>query len=264
MWGCTSVVKDSSDPSTRKKKSDVPALVGMNVLSRLSSLLNNLDVVPPVLQPAVREIRLERTSVRGVTRVAGQTLIPAHSLVTLRITGVQRPSRPLLASPLAQPLPGGLLLIPTLVSGDATQRCVRLANLSAEDYTLARRTPVAVLHAVDGIESDEGVQITTTCNEMTVSMEPSIAESAPSDAVPCPAFDGTDDKRARLHALLYQYAHGFTQDDLDLGYTEAVQHRIPTSMMPQSRIPTGAYRQTSSRRWRNTSRSRDSWPRQSL
>ena len=53
------VVKDSSDPSTRKKKSNVPALVGMNVLGRLSSLLNNLDVVPPVLQPAVREIRLE-------------------------------------------------------------------------------------------------------------------------------------------------------------------------------------------------------------
>ena len=74
-----------------------------------------------------------------------------------------------------------------------------------------------------------GVQITTTCNEMTVSMEPSIAESAPSDAVPCPAFDSTDDERARLHALLNQYDHGFTQNDLDLGYTEAVQHRIPTS-----------------------------------
>ena len=218
------VVKDSSDPSTRKKKSDVPALVGMNVLGRLSSLSNNLDVVPPVLQPAVREIRLERTSVRGVARVAGQTLIPAHSLVTLRITGVQRPSRHLLASPLAQPLPRGLLLIPTLVSGDATERCVRRGL-----YILARCTPVAVLHAVDGIESDECVQITTTCNEMNVSMEPSTAESAPGDAVPCPAFDGTDDERARLHALLNQYAHSFTQDDLDLGYTEAVQHRIPTS-----------------------------------
>ena len=87
----------------------------MNMLGRLSSLLNN-RYCPPVLQPAVREIRLERTSVRGVARVAGQTLIPVHSLVTLRITGVQRPSRPLLASPLAQPLPRALLLIPTLVS----------------------------------------------------------------------------------------------------------------------------------------------------
>ena len=41
------VVKDSSDPSTRKKKSDVSALVDVNVLGRLSSLLNNLDIVPP-------------------------------------------------------------------------------------------------------------------------------------------------------------------------------------------------------------------------
>ena len=36
----------------------------------------------------------------------------------------------------------------------------------------------------------------------------------------------------------------------------------PPAMMPQSRSPTGAYRQTSSRRWRNISR--DSWPRESL
>ena len=45
------VVKDSSDPSTRKKKSDVPALVGMNVLGRLSSLLNNLDNYCPPPPP---------------------------------------------------------------------------------------------------------------------------------------------------------------------------------------------------------------------
>ena len=51
--------------------SDVPALVGMNVLGRLSSFFNNLDVVPHVLRTAVSEIRLERTSVRGVARVAG-------------------------------------------------------------------------------------------------------------------------------------------------------------------------------------------------
>ena len=71
------------------------------------------------------------------------------------------------------------------------------------------------------------MQITTTCNEMAVSMEPSIAaDTAPSDAVPCPAFDGTDDDRASLHALLNPYAHGFTHDELD---PEAVQHRIPTS-----------------------------------
>ena len=48
------VVKDSSDPSTRKKKSDVPALVGMNVLGRVSSLLNNLLSPLSCSQPSVR------------------------------------------------------------------------------------------------------------------------------------------------------------------------------------------------------------------
>ena len=84
---------------------------------------------------------------------------------------MQKPLRQLLASPLAQPLPGGLLLVPTLVSEDATQRCVRIANLSEENYILPSRTPVAILHVIDGAESDEGVQITTACSEMTITVE---------------------------------------------------------------------------------------------
>ena len=33
-------------PPPGKKKNDVPPLVGLNVLGRLSSLSNNLDIVP--------------------------------------------------------------------------------------------------------------------------------------------------------------------------------------------------------------------------
>ena len=47
--------------------------------------------------------------------------------------------------------------MPTLVSEDAIQRCVRIANLSEEDYILPSHTPVAVLHTIDGVESDEGL-----------------------------------------------------------------------------------------------------------
>ena len=92
----------------------------MNVLGRVSSLLNNLDIVTPVLQPAVREIRLERTSVRGVARVAGQTHpspFPRHPPHHRSAAAIKTPVGLTLAPP-------GLLLIPTLVSGDTTQRCV--------------------------------------------------------------------------------------------------------------------------------------------
>ena len=126
------VVKDSSDPATRKRKWQVPALVGMKVLVKAGNILSSLETVPSgsALQLVLREARLEHTSVRGVARVASQSFIPARSLATVCITGVQKPLRQLLASPLAQPPPGGLLLVPTLVSEDATQRCVRIANLS--------------------------------------------------------------------------------------------------------------------------------------
>lgn len=86
--------------------------------------------------------------------MASQSFIPATFLTNIRITGVQKPLCHLLASPLAQPLPGGLLLIPTLMSEDATQHCVCIAELSEEDYILLSRTPVAVLYAIDGVESE--------------------------------------------------------------------------------------------------------------
>ena len=124
----------------------------MNVLVKAGNVLGSLETVPSALQPALRGVRLEHTSVRGVARVARQSFIPARSLATIRITAVQKPLRHLLALPLAQPLPGGLLLVPTLVSEDATQCCVRIANLSEEDYILPSRTPVAVFHAIDGVE----------------------------------------------------------------------------------------------------------------
>ena len=193
------------------------------------SVLCQSETVPSALQPALREAQLENTSARGVARVASQSSIPARSLATIRITGVQKPSRHFLASPLAQPLPGSLLLVLTLVSEDATQRCDRIANLSEEDCILPSRTSLAVLHAVDSIESDEGIHITTACNEMTITVENATTETATPETVPCPAFDGTDGQRARLQALLNKYHHGFSKDDDDLGYTDAVQHRVRTT-----------------------------------
>ena len=190
---------------------------GDECINEVSLILSKLDCAQ-CLTASPRGARLENTSARGVAHVASQSFIP-----------LQKPSCHLLASPLAQLLPVGLLLIPTLVSEDATQCCVRIANLSEEDCILPSCIPVVVLHADDGTKNDEGMHITTACNEMTITMEPTITEAMPPGTVPCPAFGGMDGQHARLQALLNKYANRFSKDNDDLGYMDAVQHCVHTT-----------------------------------
>ena len=74
---------------------------------------------------------------------------------------------------------------------------------------------------------------------MTITVEHSTAEAAAHEAVPCPAFDGTDGQRARLQALLNRYAHGFTKDDDDLGSEAPCSHdgRCSSGTQPYRSIP---------------------------
>ena len=67
-------------------------------------------------------------------------------------------------------------------------------------------------------------------------------DSAPADHVPCPDADGTSSQRKRLQELLTKHAAGFINYKQDLGYTEAVHHRLRTTgsipvAQPYRRIP---------------------------
>ncbi|KAK7500501.1 hypothetical protein BaRGS_00008408, partial [Batillaria attramentaria] len=216
------VTKDCGNP----EKLRVPVLLGMNVLQRITGVLASSDF-PPVLQPLMQEVKLETRSIRGVARVAGGCCIPAYSAATIKITSTQKSCAPLLASPLAQPLPRGLLLIPTLVSDQPSQRYVRLVNITSEDCILPARTPVAQLHAASCFEGQD-IQVRANCSQLTVDIEHVSTDPAAPGTVPCPDFDGDDEDRQQLQQLLDRYAHVFAQDDT-LGYTDIVQHRIPTT-----------------------------------
>nr|KAG5706518.1 hypothetical protein BaRGS_028689 [Batillaria attramentaria] len=196
----------------------------MNVLGKCQSF-------PSSLQPALQEAKQRQRCVRGRARVAEQQHLPAYSMSTVRVTGPRDQNCSLMAAPLGQPLPGGLVVVPTLLEGDNKHRFVRMANMSPEDVLLPARTPVAWLHAVDGIEEDEAVQVTVSCSEVTIT--PKSAESTPTadvPKVPLPAtFDGTHEQRRQLQDLLTRYGHVFSQGDDDMGYTDVVQHRIPTT-----------------------------------
>jgi len=221
------VVHDPVDPGMQERKRRVPALVGMNVLADCVS--SSPNCFPQSLQTAIQEIRQD-DGVRGRAKIASTTFVPAHSLVTVRVTSTQRPSGPLLATPLQTPLPGGLLLIPTFVSAEPAQRFLRIANLSDMNYTLNKRTPVADLHAADYVGPE--VTFTATTNEMvmeTMTADAVSESSTPTNILPCPNFDGTARQRDQLHNVLQKNAAAFAQDPTDLGYTDVVRHKIKTT-----------------------------------
>ena len=67
-------------------------------------------------------------------------------------------------------------------------------------------------------------------------------DSTPADHVPCPHVDGTSSQWKRLQELLTKHAAGFIKDKQDLGYTEAVHHRLRTAgsipvAQPYRRLP---------------------------
>ncbi|KAK7103788.1 hypothetical protein V1264_018620 [Littorina saxatilis] len=242
------VVKEPTEPFMQNRKKRLPVLVGMNVLSTCLPQMSNL---PPSLQAAVREVRLDRNSTRGLARTSTPCSIPAYSMATIRVTSNQRYTRQLLASPLSHPLPGGLLTVPTLVAGDPSCRFIRIANLSPEDKTLPARTPIATLHATDTVESQSDVTYSATVNELVISTQ---RLSSGDTKTPAPApfhlpdFDGTSSQKQRLEELLSKRADAFQTTPADLGYCDAVHHKLRTTdskpvAQPYRRIPPNNFKE---------------------
>ena len=90
-------------------------------------------------------------------------LVPAESSVWVRVTSPARSSQ-LVAEQLQTSLPGGLILVPTLISSNREYRYVRLVNVTSSSVCLQPRTPIAVLHVAEGVKGDE---VTLTLNEFT-------------------------------------------------------------------------------------------------
>ena len=222
------IVKEPTDRFTQQRKKQLPVLVGMNILG---TCLSKAPDIPPCLEAVVREVRLDHISTRGLARTTSHcVVVPANSMATVPVTGNQQTTSHLLASPLAQPLPGGLMVIPTLVSKDHSSRYIRVANLTQEDCHLPARTPIAVLHAVEPEDShQDDIAFTAGVRELIISREPRAAQSPQPASISCPDFDGTADQRERLQQLLNKHATAFTKDDSDFGYTDAVHHRIRTT-----------------------------------
>ncbi|KAI3351186.1 hypothetical protein L3Q82_005611 [Scortum barcoo] len=250
------IVKDAAQSSS------VPGLIGMNVVKKCRELVNaEFDTT---LQGGLDSRwweafhRLHAVTVTdrlAFARVAGKDVVhvPASSAVTVMARGLRNVSSvgpPLLLEPISTPLPGGLIVVPTLVSSGSHLFPVRVMNLSDEDVWLRPRTRLGVLTHIDSVESEERCKvqfqrISATTEQVSIDQRPDTTTDVRS-IIDKLTVGGTPEQKSQLAVLLEKYSFVFATEDEDLGYADKVQHEIHLTddvpvTQPYRRIPPTQY-----------------------
>lgn len=259
------VTRDPVDEDANHRKAAVPALLGMNVLTRCREVVQGelghtyLKQVGAVWEKVFLETARKETSVRGFAKVAGKSKVrvPAGSVCSIQATGYNSPSdcdgdTLVLVEALEEPLPGHLCVVSTIARMEQHTFPVRVANLTAEDIYLNPSTRIGVLHAVKAVhtpskseiefESTSDQVVTVTCSQV-VQHEATGMDGLTIDLAD---VECTEAERKQLSELLRKHADLFAQTDGDLGYTDRVKHRInlkdetPVNL-PYRRVPPSQY-----------------------
>ena len=221
------VVRDPEGQATVEHRTRTPLLVGMNVLQKLyPTNRRRQEAQSPLLDAVIRQVRLHSKSVLGLARVVGTIQVPALSVATIQVSGPRHPS--LVAEPCHHPLPGGLIVVPTLVSQSSYPYYLRVANLNEEPVTIKDRTAVAAFHAAKTLTND--TVVTVNSHEVHVSSEN--AEERPVDPRVLAKINecgASGEQKQQLLDLFAKYSEVISADDLDLGYTNKVEHTIRTT-----------------------------------
>lgn len=251
------IVKDSPNSST------VPGLIGMNIISRCRQIVHaEFDTtLNGHLDSDWREAFLKVQSVGPVlqtsfARVSGRDLshVPALSVATIMAKGAQRAGvegKSLLLEPTSTPLPGGLLVVPTLVPIGNQEFPVQVINTSPEDIWLHPRTRLGLLTPADVVNPEKSCEVRfhrISAHLEQISIDRNDQYTSQTSIVGRLNIGGTPDQQARLGSLIEKYSAVFASDDEDLGYTDKVQHEIHLTdevpvTQPYRRIPPTQYRE---------------------
>ncbi len=221
-----------------------PGILGMNVAQRCKQLIlaefdhaleGTLDADWRAVLNRVQEAA--PVGANSMVRVAGtrKLYVPAASVATIQartpkeVAGNRGLS---LFEPGKASLPGGLVLVPTLVLPGRRVFPVQVVNLSPEGVWLPPKAKLGVLAQGRRVESSSCEvrfhQISADHEEVRVNQR-SMTEV--SGDLQCPLekvqIGGTPAQQAELKALLRGYLDVFAITDEDLGYTELVKHEIP-------------------------------------
>ena len=255
------VVKSPASQEARQRKKITPGLIGMNIIAQLHETCKNgkTEITPEWSEVLKIASCTKPISVRGFAKVAGksQVRVPAGSVSVIRINGWQGPqtsNTAALVEPLSGQTPGNLIVINTVTLVVNGQLYVRVANIADEDVWLQPHTRIGVLHEInDVMDTKNTVDFKrVSVNEEMVFVGESTTEQDQGQPSMCPIdlsnVECTPEQRKKLETLFRKHASVFTKDENDLGYTETVKHKIPTTdqvpvAQPYRRIPPNQFQE---------------------
>ncbi len=243
---------DTADPTP-------PGIIGMNIIQRCrefaltefdTTLGGKLDSVWREAFNRVQEVELVKTMSSARVSGKGKTHIPASSLATVYARVNKRAidtSAWLLLEPGSAPLPGGLILMPTLVSPKSRVFPVQVVNFSQEDVWLPPKVRLGLLTHCQCAESDgcevRFQRISADHEEVRIDQrDKPMSDSDPSNLLSRLHIGGTPEQLAKLGVLIMKHSDVFAVRDEDLGYTDRVKHEIHLTddtpiTQPYRRIP---------------------------
>ncbi|KAG1931367.1 hypothetical protein F2P79_021615 [Pimephales promelas] len=253
------VVKDPP-PSSKA----VSCIVGMNIISKCRQIVQSEFEAPfegrleTDWRNAFQHAQTCDVPKSRVARVAGRRMVhvPAGSISTVMAKGwsvnVKDESQWLL-EPAHLALPGGVLVMPTVVSSYNHESSVQVLNLSNEDVWLHPRTRIGVLSKVKVVDNNPGHEVTfqrisVNAEEISMGAKSPSRQEQWSKVISQLDIGGTLEQQAELKALLTEFADVFAIGDEELGFTDRVQHEInlvddvPINL-PYRRVPPNQYKE---------------------
>jgi len=235
------VVKDPLDETTRKRKQEVPGVLGSNAF-RDMKVTASVDKFPKDLQTILalyEQVAADREKEEiGRVRVAGRSpvLIPARSIQIIE-GSTRRVGKSCFAlveelDVETLPLPRGLALGPAYVQlGKTGSVPVQVANFGDSDIYLKPRTPIAMLKHASMEPKFQLVQVSAQEMQVRDTSEDLVAEELTRSLInKMELGDGISSNcHDQLTEVISKHRATFSQSDEDIGFCDAIEHKIITT-----------------------------------
>lgn len=199
-------------------------LLGMNVLQRLPEWRNWAKSLGNSDDIATRGYKV---------RVSSNTVVKPFSSCIVNVQTPPLNDVSILEAPEC-PLPGNLILVPTLVHPKTKELEVRVFNVSTTSVNLKRRFVLGTLSCVSEVKNFSMNPYSVTVRSSQLIVEHSDVKNEPVESSSIPKWikeielpENLDPhSKDKLVKLLLQYSHVFAQHEGDLGLTTTIKHRI--------------------------------------